>query len=181
MNLEDNKLGDKAAKIICEGLLTNYLLRRLNLSKNFLTSSIGDSIRNVLSKTTYLQELYLFWNQIKGVGAQKIFQGLLENETITVFDISWNSLGGNNPSIAPNIVEVLEKNDKIVHLDLSNNYFTLQESKMIAAGLEKNNSIYGFHFVGNYGYVDSKGFLIVNDHTTKVFTEMHLKHRISGD
>ena len=55
---------------------------------------------------------------------------------------------------------------------------------MIAAGLEKKNGIYGFHFFGNYSYVDSKRCLIFYDHTTKVFTEiiiMHLKHRISGD
>ena len=126
------------------------------------------------TKNPYLQELYLFWNQIKGAG------GLLENENIAEFDISWNCLGGNNPSIAPNISEVLQKNDKIIHLDLSNNYFTLQESKIIASGFENNHNIYGFHFVGNYGYVNSQRYLIVNDQSTKLFTEMHLKHRISG-
>ncbi len=180
LNLEDNRLGDKSVKVICEGLITNFSLRRLNLSKNYLTSFIGDSIKNVLTKNPYLQELYLFWNQIKGIGAQKIFQGLLENETITVFDMSWNSLGSNNPSIAPNIVEVLQKNEKIVHLDLSNNYFSLSECKLIAGGLENNHSIYGFHFVGNYGYINSKGFLIVQESSTKDFSEMHLQHRISG-
>lgn len=180
MNLEANKLGDKAVKIICEGLIPNYSLRKLNLSKNYLTSYIGESIKTFLLKNSYLRELYLFWNQIKGVGAQKIFQGLLENETITVFDISWNSLGGNNPSLAPYIVEVLQKNEKITHLDLSNNYFNAQESKMIATGLESNHFIYGFHFFGNYGYVDSNGFLNVSDTSTKDISEMHLNHRISG-
>ena len=48
LNLEDNKLGDKSVKIICEGLINNVSLRRLNLSKNFLTSSIGDSVKTVL-------------------------------------------------------------------------------------------------------------------------------------
>ena len=33
----------------------------------------------------------------------------------------------------------------------------------IANGLKKNRTIYGFHFVGNYGYVDSKGFLKFDD------------------
>lgn len=180
MNLEDNKLGDRAVKIICEGLLKNYSLKRLNLSKNYLTTQVGESIKSVLCKNPYLNELYLHWNQIKGIGAQKIFQGLLENETITVFDISWNSLGGNNPSLAPLIVDVLQKNEKIIHLDLSNNYFTLQECKLISMGLENNHSIYGFHFAGNYGYVDSKGFLNVHDFSTKDISEMHLKNRIYG-
>lgn len=180
LNLEDNKLGDKAVKIICEGLLKNFSLKRLNLSKNYLTTNIGESIKSFLVKNPYLNELYLHWNQIKGVGAQKIFQGLLENETITVLDISWNSLGGNNPSLAPLIVEVLQKNEKIIHLDLSNNNFSLQESKLIASGLENNHSIYGFHFSGNYGYVDSKGFLIVHDFMAKDMSELHINNRISG-
>jgi len=30
----------------------------------------------------------------------------------------------------------------------------------VAEGLTKNKTIYGFHFAGNSGYVDSKGFLI---------------------
>ena len=125
-------------------------------------------------------ELYLHWNQIKGVGGQKIFQGLMENDTLLVFDMSWNSLGGNNPTIAPNIVEVLQKNERLMHFDLSNNYFTIEESKMIAAGLENNHTLFGFHFVGNYGYVDAKGFLIVPPGASKDISEMHLKQRISG-
>jgi hypothetical protein len=31
----------------------------------------------------------------------------------------------------------------------------------VAQALSKNKSIYGFHFGGNYGYTDSKGFLII--------------------
>jgi len=180
LNLEDNKLGDKAVKFICEGLTTNFYLRRLNLSRNFLTNLIGEPIKTVLLKNPYLAELYLHWNQIKGPGGQKIFQGLLENDSITVFDISWNSLGGNNPSVAPIIVEVLQKNEKMVHLDLSNNYFTFEESRLISHGLENNHTIYGFHFIGNYGYVDSKGFLIVPEKAQKELSGMHSKHRISG-
>lgn len=31
---------------------------------------------------------------------------------------------------------------------------------MISESLNINKSIYGFHFYGNYGYVDNKGFLV---------------------
>ena len=49
----------------------------------------------------------------------------------------------------------------MVHLDLSNNSFSYDESQLIAENLNKyNKTIYGFHFIGNYGYVDNKGFLI---------------------
>jgi len=32
---------------------------------------------------------------------------------------------------------------------------------LISDGLEPNKSLIGFHFKGNYGYINSKGFLIV--------------------
>lgn len=54
---------------------------------------------------------------------------------------------------------MLLKNKSLLHVDLSFNNFTLNESTEIANGLKKNRTIYGFHFLGNYGYVDAKGFL----------------------
>ena len=141
---------------LCETLVKNKSVRRLNMSKNFLTNNVAESIKYVLTANIFLQELYLHWNQIKSAGAISIFQGLLENEGIRVLDFSWNSIGGGAPSVVPQILECFTVNDKIMHLDLSNNYFTYDESKSIAAGLENNHTIYGFHFTGNYGYVDSR-------------------------
>lgn len=34
---------------------------------------------------------------------------------------------------------------------------------MIKYALENNNNIFGFHFEGNFGYIDSKGFLIITE------------------
>jgi len=49
---------------------------------------------------------------------------------------------------------------------MSYNNFEYQDCISISESLEKNQSIYGFHFDGNYGYylnikriVDSNGFL----------------------
>lgn len=168
-------------RFICEGLISNHFLKRLNLSRNYLTNLSGEPLKSVL-KNSYLSELYLHWNQIKAAGGTKIFQGLMDNDFVQVLDLSWNSLGGGNPSIAPVISELLQsKNtDRLAHLDLSNNYFTLEESKIIANGLENNHSVFGFHFGGNHGYVDSKGFLIVHDGMGKDLSEMHLNRRIAG-
>lgn len=75
----------------------------------------------------------------------------MENDTITVFDLSWNSIGGGNPSSVDILCEVLKKNQEIIHMDLSSNYFTLDECKKIQQALKSNRTIYGFHFVGNFG------------------------------
>ena len=87
----------------------------------------------------------MHWNQIKPQGGLKIFQGLLENEGILVLDMSWNSIGGGNPSIVPIIAETLQKNEKIMHLDLSNNYFNLQVLLHYKSNLNLN---IGLNFFG---------------------------------
>lgn len=55
------------------------------------------------------------------------------------------------------------KNVEIRHLDLSHNYFSLEDSLSISESLENNKTIYGFHYTGNVGYVDSRGFLVVKE------------------
>ena len=62
----------------------------------------------------------------------------------------------------PHSSNFLRQNTALLHLDLSCNKFTHQESKLIAEALEANQTIYGFHFKGNYGYVDNLGFLVVD-------------------
>ena len=54
---------------------------------------------------------------------------------------------------------VLSQNKTLIHVDFSSNSFTEEESKVIGEGLLQNHKIYGFHFGGNSGYIDAKGFL----------------------
>jgi hypothetical protein len=46
-----------------------------------------------------------------------------------------------------------------MHLDLSFNKFTFQDTEIMALGLRKNHTIHGLHFEGNEGRIDSLGFL----------------------
>lgn len=180
LNLEDNKLGDKISLKLFEALQNNSTLRKLNMSRNFLTDAVADSIKTLFQKNFFLQEFYVHWNLFKTPGGIKIFKGILENESLMVFDFSWNSIGNGTPSVVPEILELFQNNEKIIHLDLSNNNFSRDESKQIANGLANNHTIYGFHFVGNYGHVDSRGFLIIENNEEKDLSEMHVSHRIDG-
>jgi len=72
------------------------------------------------------------------------------------------------------------KNIELRHLDLSSNYFRLESSQKIAESLNKNKTIYGFHYSGNCGYVDSRGFLIVDEEKGDDLTGIHIKKRIDG-
>ena len=55
------------------------------------------------------------------------------------------------------------QNVDLIHVDLSFNQFNYKDTVIIADGLVKNQTIYGFHFAGNKGYVDAKGFLVPID------------------
>ncbi len=91
-----------------------------------------------------------------------IFNTLTENEYLRVLDFSCNSLGLGPGSFIGEITSFFGKNKTLRHLDMSNNYIDYENSVKISEGLEKNQSIYGFHYAGNCGYVDSRGFLVIN-------------------
>ena len=63
--------------------------------------------------------------------------------------------------MAQAISNCLRVNKTLQHLDLSFNNFNKESSQLISEGLEPNKTLLGFHFKGNYGYVNSKGFLIL--------------------
>lgn len=148
----------------------NATLKKLNISKNFLTNDIARDLAAII-QTRDLEELYLHWNQIKGDGALAIVDALLENDSLNVLDLSWNAFGQGNPHVVPKLCDYLVKNKSLVHLDLSSNFFTLQDCKAIAEAIAKNHTIYGFHFRGNYGWVDARGFLVVDSELFDSVTE----------
>lgn len=71
----------------------NTTLKRLNISKNFLTNEIAKDLAQIISTKDTFEELYIHWNQIKGDGALVIIEALLENDTMNVLDLSWNAFG----------------------------------------------------------------------------------------
>ena len=78
-------------------------------------------------------------------------------------DLKYNNMGRNEEAVKE-WIKVFEKQDNIslIHLDMSFNNYSLKECQMISDGIFNNHSIYGFHFSGNYGDVDSKGFLKIS-------------------
>ncbi len=56
-----------------------------------------------------------------------------------------------------------EMNSELIHLDISYNNIGINDSKIIAERVKENHTIYGLHYMGNSGYVDSFGFInIIN-------------------
>ncbi len=160
LNLEGNKLTDFIVKDLLIALRRIKSLLKLNLSENNITQNSCLLLQQLLIENDYIDELYLHWNQINGDGGVLIAQGLELNESLKVVDLSWNALGSTSRECAKAFGKVLKKKNKLLlHMDLSFNKFSLAESLIIQKDLAENHSIFGFHFAGNYGYVDEKGFL----------------------
>lgn len=80
-----------------------------------------------------------------------------------VLDLSYNSLGTcvvPDNTCVPSLCQLLETNKYLIHVDLSSNNFGYDDTVAISQSLEINKTIYGFHFAGNSGYVDSRQFLV---------------------
>lgn len=59
INLEDNKMTDQQVFTLFNLLITNQILKKLNLSKNYLTNNSSIKIKDVLEKNENISELYL--------------------------------------------------------------------------------------------------------------------------
>lgn len=180
LNLEGNKLGDIAIIKICDALQQNREIRKLNLAKNFLTNLCTERLSAALQNNDNMKELYLYWNQIQGQGGNNLLKGLSANTSLKILDLAWNSLGLNPCGFGKNFAEYIAANTELIVLDLSNNNFGKEDSKIIAAGLEKNHTLYEFQFQGNYGYVDSLGFLSINDDYQSDFSSQHVSAHNTG-
>lgn len=180
LNLEGNKLGDAAIMLLCDGLAVNHSLQSLNLSKNCLTNFCTDKLREFLEQNTSVKKLYLYWNQIQGQGGINLLKGISSNSTLKILDLAWNSLGQHNTGFAKNFSEFLAANKDLVVLDISNNQIGKEDSKIISEGLSKNNTLYDFMYQGNYGYIDTFGFLIVPELFQNDILSQHISLHSQG-
>lgn len=104
-------------------------------------------------------------------------------------DVGWNVFGEafktmktEKDACLDEICNFIKENATVLHLDLSNNHFTYKQSERIQTALKKNHSIFGFHFTGNKGYVDSENYLILdsNENQSPEFFSSHILKEING-
>lgn len=190
LDLSMNNLGNHSTISLLSKLQQNKFLEILNLSENSQTDNICHSMAELITYHPKQKELYLRWNSISYVGGRAIFKSLAKgnNNTQKVLDLSWNILGnglstGKDSSCTDEICDFITSNESILHLDLSNNAFNTKQSDHIAKALKKNHSIFGFHFTGNKGYVNSEDYLIVDENDdlgmVDVFSS-HVQKKIDG-
>ena len=160
LSLENVTIRVEALQLLCIGLQRNSVLKSLNLSNNKIGIGAGRHIAEMLDTNNCLETLDLHWNQIKGVEAIYMFNALKNNTSLRTLDLSWNPLGQDRVSNSiPVIAASLAENEYLLHLDLSNNNFSVHDCEVLGKYLKGNHTIKGLHFLGNYGKVNALGFI----------------------
>ena len=165
LNLSHNEFTDTHVSQILDTFTAsrNSTLRKLHFSGNKLTDAFVPSLVEVFQKyDCKLEELYLAWNKITQEGGCLIADCLLDADFLKVLDLSWNRLNVDNEGkrkFSKQFKTALSKNVCLLHLDLSFNRIDLVDTQTIAQGLEENHTMFGFHYRGNSGKVDSLGHL----------------------
>ena len=55
--------------------------------------------------------------------------------------------------------DAFASNESLLHVDMSHNHLETTDVEIMAEGLKENQQILGIHFAGNYGSVDTQGFV----------------------
>jgi hypothetical protein len=169
LNLNKNYIGDAAGNEILGHLMDNKNLKALHLNENNLTDRVAEKLAELIYHHDKLSELYIRWNNFTSFGGRKIFQVLIKNEQLRVADFGWNLFGESykvlrtEAGLIDDLCNFLQDNKTLMHLDISNNHFTLAQAERISKALRRNNTIYGLHFTGNKGYMNSEAYLVVDD------------------
>ncbi|CAD8094383.1 unnamed protein product [Paramecium sonneborni] len=156
LNLEQNLLRDQGCNILFQYLMSNNTLQCLNLCNNKITESSSIALSNVLKQSQRLFELYLGFNNLQINGGIQIWKAMYKNT-----NMSHNAM--TSLECAQAIAKALSRSyNELVHIDLRYNKFNQQQSQIIAEGMIKNETIYGFHFEGNYQDIimNPNGFLM---------------------
>ena len=152
LNLSNNSIDDKCAKLLFPGLQSSYVLEYLNISKN----NIGiDGLKfgeNFFSSNKSLKTLVFEHNLMGPIGGDCLFQYLLSNPNLNLkaFDLGYNGLTHEGTEL---LVNFIKNNDKLITFNIGGNYFcdegiqeicesmsqSLSKSRLSYVDLQNNN------------------------------------------
>jgi serine/threonine protein kinase len=137
LSLWDNKISDKGAIGIGEGLKINTTLTKLDLQWNNISDKGAIGIGEGLKINTTLTSLNLFNNEISDKGAIVIGEGLKINTTLTELNLHSNNISDEGAIV---IGEGLKINTTLTLLNLEYNKISDEGYTHIAKCLAENRS-----------------------------------------
>lgn len=147
LDISDNHLGKKAAKMFSATLKRNRTLRHLDLSRNELGTNAGIAFATSLLANRTLETLALAGNGMGANVAKNLARCLTKNVYLKDLDLSDNVLGiataeGGDPSdLGLALGHGLRSNHTLTALDLSGNRLPTIEIQRIAEGLGDHKSL----------------------------------------
>ena len=174
LGLEEANMRVKDLQGLCKSLMTlekcnitDVIIHQCPVEKvNVAGNKIGDEgaeyIAELLRAKTNLTELDLSWNNIKKGGAISIFNAV-EKSKLSSLDMGYNALGTSTDierSATVAVAKMFRATTELNHLNIAHNQLNADDCKILSEALQNNHSLMGLHVEGNYGFVDSKGFLI---------------------
>jgi len=138
IQITDNGLKSKGAKIICDAIKLNKRVVFLDLSGNGLVESDGEFLEDLLEKLDCLEELILAKNELMDVGVKAIARGVTDSPKLRILDLSWNHIRLNG---AVAIGKALEENRSLEIVNLSWNGLHYDGANSIAKALAKNDTL----------------------------------------
>ncbi|CAD8101826.1 unnamed protein product [Paramecium sonneborni] len=140
----------------------------LSLSNNQLDDSIGDLLKQTITLSLQIQELYLQQNQFTSVGMIQILEGIFATQTIKTINISSNKIGDH---FAMKLDELKFQKCSIEFLLLRDNNFKKQGLKILAQILQYQKNL----FIDNiWSDLDDEDA----DHILEQYTRICQKYRL---
>eukprot|EP01062_Namystynia_karyoxenos_P058414 TRINITY_DN49966_c0_g1_i1.p1 TRINITY_DN49966_c0_g1~~TRINITY_DN49966_c0_g1_i1.p1 ORF type:complete len:1829 (+),score=795.29 TRINITY_DN49966_c0_g1_i1:87-5573(+) len=133
------QMTDSRLTYLCEALVHNSCIKRIDLSHNHITAAGASLLFNTLRVCTQVASLTLRNNVVEGIEVAETLRDLLRepcSKALTMIDLSHNDLDGNAVRA---IMESFHENDTLVDLRLAGNRVsdTLLEEVAIAISLNR--------------------------------------------
>ncbi|KAF3830984.1 hypothetical protein GH733_002222, partial [Mirounga leonina] len=135
LQLSGNNFRDEAAELLCQALSANYQIKTLDLSHNQFSDKGGEHVGQMLALNIGLQSLDLSWNHFCIRGAVALCNGLWANMTLQKLDLSMNGFGNEG---ATALGEVLRLNNSLVYLDLFLNPMSMDGAVLLILSIKRN-------------------------------------------
>ncbi|CAM9176550.1 unnamed protein product, partial [Scytosiphon promiscuus] len=147
LDVADNHLGKKAAKLFSATLKRNRTLRHINLSRNELGTHAGIAFATSLLVNRTLETLAIAGNGMGPNVAKNLAQSLAANASLKELDLSDNTLGtstaegGDSSDVGLAMGHGLRGNKTLTSLNLSGNRLPAMEMQRLAEGLGEHKSL----------------------------------------
>ena len=133
----ENWLGDPIGPAFCKSVQNMTSLRRINLSKCFMSDDAGLALAESLKKSKLIS-LDISHNSIGTAGMRAILSVLKDNIYLTELSASYNSF---NEDIAETLHDIVRYNNVLAYIDISHNNLSDKCAFAIAEYLSTNDSI----------------------------------------